>query len=165
MTETVDRPAPTTTAAKKTVAPAAAKPKKRAEPKVLPKLDFSAIEVREATPDLMRDHRRTRVERDADQVAVDTLVRQAHERWVNAGRPESWVDSATGYALAVPKAQQEALETRIRRAGAFFSVSIRFGTPKDLGNGKVRILFFAKDRSEKDASDEEATGSDAGNES
>lgn len=150
------------TAAKKTAAAPAApadkakpgrKPGTKAEPKKLVPLDMSQIVVTKVQdPETMRDHRRSRGERDQDQVAIDSLVRESHKRWIEAGRPEEWGKCiAASYTLRVPKMAQDTVETRIRRAGTYFDVSIRFGVPKDLEGGFVQILFFAKDRPVKDA--------------
>lgn len=129
------------------------------EPKPFVPLDFSQIQVTEVqSPETMRQHRRT-AERDQDQQAVDTLVRKSHQRWIEAGKPEKWGECiSASYTLRVPKAAQDTVERRIRRAGTYFEVAIRFGQPVELDNGHVQILFFAKDRSVKDA---EANGSDA----
>jgi hypothetical protein len=135
--------------------------KKKAEPKPFVPLNFDAIAVTAVTSaDTMRDHRRSRGERDEDQQAIDTLVRKAHQRWMEAGRPEEWVKQTTGYTLRVPNHVVDTVERRIRRAGQYFDLAIRFGKPVDLGNGHTQLLFIAKDRTEKDDAEDAAEKKD-----
>lgn len=129
----------------------------RKPPKVLKPLDFSQIEVKTATPDVMRQFRRTRGPRDAEQKAVDDLIRRAHEKWNAAGRPESWVDTP-GLYIRVPVDQFETIEARARRAGAYFDLAIRFSNRVDK-DGYAEVVLVAKDKPAKvdESDDGEAT--------
>lgn len=142
------------------------KPGQKAEPKPFVKLDLTKMTVTKVQdPETMREHRRQRTERDEDQLAIDALVRQSHQRWVEAGKPSEWGKCiSASYTLAVPKDWEDTIRRRIQRAGTYFSVAIRFGIVKELADGKVQILFFAKDRTEKDASESNESESETGTE-
>lgn len=151
-------------AAKKTAAPAKApatnkdgSPRKAPVRKALKPLDFSQVKVTAiADKSKMREFKRTRGERDKEQLQIDNLVRQAHERWVAAGSPEVWED-CPGLHFRVPVDQFETLETRARRAGAYFDLAIRFGDRK-VKDGYAEVVLVAKDKSERDnSSDDEAS--------
>jgi hypothetical protein len=115
-----------------------------------PALDLASMKVVEVTnADTMRAFRRTRGERDKEQVIVDNLVRKAHEKWIGLGRPNDWNDSLSGYQISVPDAQFETVEWRIRRAGEYFDVAIRFGEVKHQ-DGYAVFIFIAKDRPVKE---------------
>lgn len=135
-------------AAKKT---AASKPEgAKRERKPLATLDVKSIQVTAVNDaETMRKHRHERTERGADQRAIDDLVRQAHERWVNAGRPENWMESTTGYTLKVPEGQYDLLKAKIQKSGTYFNVAIRFGKRQESSGGYAELLFIAKDRAPK----------------
>lgn len=126
-------------------------------------LDFSQIKVTKATEETLRQHRRTRGERDTEQKAVDTLVRQVHEAWVSAGRPEEWREQAgVAVHLRIPSGQYETLEWRLRKAGEYFDVAIRLSDRTDV-DGYVEFVFLAKDRPVKAEKETEtdASGGDS----
>ena len=112
--------------------------------KELKPLDFSQIKVTAASAETMREFRRTRGPRDAEQRQVDNLIRQAHERWVSAGRPESWLESP-GLHIRVPADQFETVENRARRSGAYFDLAIRFSNRVDK-DGYAEVVLVAKDK-------------------
>lgn len=151
-------------------APASEKPRRGRKPgqeaKPYVPLDFNRIVVSEVSnPETMRQHRRTSA-RDDDQVAIDDLVRKSHQRWIEAGKPEKWGECiSASYTLRIPAEARDTVERRIRRAGTYFDVSIRFGQPVELQGGFVQILFFAKDRSAKDVeADSNSSNAHAGSE-
>lgn len=155
-----------------TTAPAAAtdptkgkpgrKPGQKADPKPFLPLDFAQITVTKVQdPDTMREHRRARGERDQDQVAIDSLVRESHNRWVEAGRPEEWGKCiSASYTLRVPGNVEDTVVRRIRRSASYFDVSVRFGASKALDGGNVQILFFAKDKPVKGGDENVSTDAD-----
>lgn len=123
-------------------------PRKAPVRKDLPPLDFGKLTVTAvADKDTMRSFKRTRGERDKEQVQIDNLVRQAHERWIAAGSPDVW-DDCPGLHLKVPAAQYETLATRVRRSGAYFDLAIRFGSRKE-ANGYAEVVLVAKDKTVK----------------
>lgn len=125
--------------------------------KDLPSLDFGKLTVTAvADKDTMRSFKRTRGERDKEQVQIDSLVRQAHERWVAAGSPEVW-EECPGLHLKMPTAQYDTLATRVRRSGAYFDLAIRFGSRKD-SNGYAEVILVAKDKPVKGADDDAESG-------
>jgi hypothetical protein len=146
--ETKPVPAASASKAGTTTKPAEKKPRKPPVRKVLKPLDFSQIEIKAATPEVMKAFRRTKGPRDAEQTAVDDLIRRAHERWVAAGRPQSWLDSP-GLHIRVPLDQFETVETRARRAGSYFDLAIRFSNRVDK-DGYAEVVLVAKDKPVKD---------------
>lgn len=135
--------------AAKAAAAKTAAPKQRKAPvrKDLKPLDFGKMTVTVVTdPAKLREFKRTRGERDKEQVQVDNLVRQAHERWVAAGRPEDWMDcQGAALHIKVPADQYETVETRARRSGAYFDLAIRFGDRK-VKDGYAEVILVAKDK-------------------
>lgn len=144
----------TKTAASKTPQKPGEEPKKRQRKDYKP-LDFSAIQAEPVTSrETLVKHRNTKGERDPEQVAVDKLVKNAHQRWIEAGRPETWLESTTGYRLVMPTEQVETFVYRVRRAAVYYDVAVRFG--KTIENGKMsELLFIAKDRPVKGEVDAE----------
>ena len=124
-----------------------AKQRKAPVRKDLKPLDFGKMTVTVVTdPAKLREFKRTRGERDKEQVQVDNLVRQAHERWVAAGRPEDWMDcQGAALHIKVPADQYETVETRARRSGAYFDLAIRFGDRK-VKDGYAEVILVAKDK-------------------
>lgn len=144
-------------AAKKTADKPEAPAKTRVRKDYAP-LDFTSIK---ATPVTSREtlvkHRNTKGERGDEQAAVDKLVKQAHERWIEAGKPTAWLESNTGYLLQMPEKQVETFMYRVRKAAVYYDVAVRFGKTV-VENGKADVLFIAKDKPVKGETD--ASGED-----
>lgn len=128
-------------------------------PKVRPALDLGSLEVTKITERrTMAEFRRTRGERPAEQKAIDQIVDRAYQAWVEAGKPTNWVQQP-GMLLRVPASQFETLQFRVRKAGVFYDLRIRFGDIKTTGSGKSKItecVFVATDRPEDEKPDEMA---------
>lgn len=157
---------PPAAVAKKTVAAVPVEgEKKDRKPRVVKEyapLDFTQIEIHALdTPQQMGEHRRTRGDRGDEQKYVDKIVKQAYERWVSAGKPDAWVDSR-GLRLRVPDGQVETLQFRIRKAGTFYAMRIRFGDLVST-NGKTTVPFIATDpKSESDGDEDGDEDGEAG---
>ncbi len=112
-------------------------------------LDFSTITVQVANKAAMVAHKRTRganAERDKDQLAVDKIVNSAYAAWTEAGKPAGWdVDKGYGILVKVPAAAVETLEWRIKRAGTFYDLKIRFGGTI-VEDGYAEVCFVASDK-------------------
>lgn len=135
-----------------------------------PALDFGSLVVTEITErKTMAEYRRTRTEREPEQRAVDQLVNKAYEAWLAAGKPTSWVQTP-GMLVKVPEKQFETLQFRIRKAGVFYDLRIRFGDVKVSADGKVKYaecVFTATDRpadEQPDPEDVEAAEDESDNE-
>lgn len=126
-------------------------------------LDFNAIQVRSVKKDDLIAHRRTKGERDKEQVATDNLARRAYDKWVEAGRPEMWLDAEdAGFHLRIPEAQFPTFEKRIRSAGMHYQLAVRLGQRVDV-DGYAEVVLVVKDRpknekveSETEVKDDEA---------
>lgn len=118
-------------------------------------LDFTAIKVRSVTKDDLIVHRRTKGERDKEQIATDNLARQAYDKWVAAGRPETWLDAEdAGFHLRIPEAQFATFEKRIRNSGQHYQLAVRLGQRVDM-DGYAEVVLVVKDRPKKDEGSEE----------
>lgn len=137
-------------------------PKKGAKrvPKVRPPLDFGDITVSRVTDRrTMADMRRTRGDRDPQQLQVDAIVDAAYNEWLEAGKPTAWVDQP-GTFLSVPQDQAETLQWRVRQAGTHYALRIRFGDIK-ITDGYAEVVFTATDRPAKSDDAQDGAQDDA----
>lgn len=121
-----------------------------------PALDLGKITVSETTRETIVRHRRTKGERDPEQIHVDKIVEAAHKRWVEAGKPEEWLDSK-GLKLRVPAGQMDTLVWRIQKSGTHLGLAIRLGKPIRDGEYAETVLVV-KDKPVKDAGEDADSG-------
>lgn len=125
--------APSKPAATQPVKADAAAPEKKAPSKPRarvqrPALDMSKIGVVQINnPQTMAKLRPAKKERDSEQKQIDAIVEKAWEAWKNTGRPTRWTDMQ-GMRLTVPLEQYETLVYRIRQAGTYLDLKVRFGS-------------------------------------
>jgi hypothetical protein len=151
MSEKTPATPPTAKAAKSAAAPAKTdQVKKTRVRKDYAPLDLTTIQAVPVSRELLVKHRNTKGEREPEQIAVDKLVNTAYKRWVEAGKPQAWLESDTGYLMKMPKEQVETFMYRVRKAGTYYDVAIRFGKVLEDEDGKSLVLFIAKDRPVKD---------------
>lgn len=137
---------------------------KKRVPVERPALNFDAIQVTAITnPSTMAKARPAKKDRTAEQKLVDGIVEKAWEAWKTSGRPNRWA-KMQGMQLRVPEAQFDTLQYRIRQAGTFLDLKIRFGavTRKD---GYAEVVFVATDRPDpkkSTASQSDESPADAG---
>jgi hypothetical protein len=156
---------PTPKATKTAEAAPKAAPKTENKPRVRKEykpLDLTGIK---ATPVTTREqlvkHRNTKGERTPEQIAVDKLVVNAYNRWVEAGKPEAWLECNTGYLMEMPLDQVETFVHLVRKAGVYHDHAIRFGRTLEGEDGLAQVLFVAKDRPVKDGESDDAESGDA----
>lgn len=116
--------------------------------KVRPPINFAKVTATRVEGIEMARMRPTRGERDDEQKQVDKLVEAAWNEWRSAGSPVKWEDQP-GTFLSVPQAQLETLQWRVRRAGTFMALKIRFGrieTVKGTDGVYSQVVFVATDR-------------------
>jgi hypothetical protein len=96
--------------------------------------------------------RRVRVERDAQQIAIDTKVLSCYKEWVAAGKPDKWTDAPITSWPIEKKYADDALFF-LHKAADFHGkklvvgkVSAKDETGKPYTDGKVRIPFYVRDR-------------------
>jgi hypothetical protein len=120
----------------------------------LPALNLSGAKLAVVSPEVLkvrqRSRGRTAAPRSKEQLIIDQLVKQAHDKWVAAGRPKAFAKSPGGQ-VTVPAEQQIVVERAIRKAGTYHDLSIRFGDSDPDDNGNVTIVFRVSDRPVKDA--------------
>lgn len=120
----------------------------------VPEPDLSSVSLSLGNPDPERKRERnvTRApkERSKVQKAFDTLVAQAHEKWVKAGCPKEMEKRPLGHVKTVKTEDGEkSVRTCIRKSGQFLNLSIRFAEDKAEGD-KVDIAFSATTRPPKE---------------
>lgn len=117
------------------------------------KLDLTGAKLELVDDSAMAEAQRPRTgkprARDAQQTALDEMVKQAHAKWVAAGRPEAFRKSPGGRVTVLAE-QEEAITRAIRSSGNHLGKSIRFGISVKSDDGKtVTVYFRAADRKPK----------------
>lgn len=132
--------------------------KRKYEKKDRPALDFKAIKFHKPDAKTVNSLRRTRGERNPEQKVVDELVESVYNDWLDAGKPETWDDIADkagkgAMTLVVPEKQLETLQYRLRTAGAFLHMSVRFGDIKN-ADGYATTIFRVCDPKKREKKSE-----------
>lgn len=130
--------------------------KRKYERKERPPLDLSAVKVtRGVDMDTMRRHRPTRGGRDPEQLAVDKIVTAAYEAWQDAGEPTTWLDQQdAAHYVTIPADQLETLQWRVRNAGTFMNLKVKFGDTIT-EDGFAEVIFVVSDKPAKDTDETE----------
>jgi hypothetical protein len=107
--------------------------------------------------------------RDEKQQAMDRVVSELHQEWIDAGSPSDW-DRMPKKSYPIPASAVEGLKKLVTRAGDFHGLAIKWGTPiptvREVRNPRygqenqpatvkaqlVLISFAAKTRRERKAS-------------
>jgi len=111
--------------------------------KTLPEVDLSKAEMSVVGADVVATRRNVK-ERSKTQQTIDGLVKMAHVKWVEAGKPETFADRPGGN-IKVPESQVAALKRAIVKAGVFYDLTVRFGTVVT-EKGYADVIFTVTDR-------------------
>jgi hypothetical protein len=90
--------------------------------------------------------------RDANQIAMDEVIRKYPQTWIDCGSPTRWVDMPK-CRYHVPPAAVDGFRYLVRRAADFHGVAIKWGGQqgtaiKDSG-GNIVLVFAVRDRRER----------------
>lgn len=97
----------------------------------------------------VRNAGRKPAERSKTQKAFDSLVKQAYDKWVKAGKPDKFESRPLGMII-VPPVYEEGARKAVRSAGSLHGYSIRFGDSKlDSESGNLEVVFSAVDQKVK----------------
>lgn len=101
--------------------------------------------------------------RDANQVAMDGIIRKYHDEWLNSGSPTRWVDMPK-CRYHIPPAAVDGFRYLVRRAADFHGVAIKWGgqqgTAVHDSNGNTVLVFAVRDRREQVKDGSEDTSQD-----
>ena len=121
-----------------------------------PALDLSGAELAVVGDDVLATAQRARkgggrgsAPRTKEQQVIDELVTQAHNKWVDAGKPKAFAKSPGG-RITITDEQYTLAVKAIRKAGAYYDLSIRFGKDLYPREGYVTVVFRASDRPVKE---------------
>jgi hypothetical protein len=103
-----------------------------------PALDLGAMSASIVKPEVVAVRQRTVVREGgaptAARLAIRKLVKQVHESWVKAGKPEKWADRPGGN-VQVPAEQAESFYSEMHNAAAFLDVKARRGQVTEFWRG------------------------------
>lgn len=106
-------------------------------------------------------YRRRRLERSAQQVAVDNMVMSVYRDWKKVGAPDDWSKMPVR-RWVVDKNVEETARFMLRKAAALHAKRLIFGREVTVGD-KAHITFAITDRKEKPPEDgEQAAEANAG---
>lgn len=108
-------------------------------------IDFGSLVAGTADADTIRTLKPVKGTRTPEQEQTDNLIKQAHAKWVSAGR-DLKVNFNVNHAasivhLRVAKEHREALKYRLQQSATFLQYRIRFGKDHE-----TDILFYVTDR-------------------
>lgn len=111
-------------------------------------IDFSSVVAGSPDADTVRALKPVKGTRTPEQEQTDNLIRQAHSKWVVAGR-DMKVNFNVAHVgsivhLRVAKEHREALKYRLQQSATFLQYRIRFGKDHE-----TDILFYVTDRPAK----------------